>query len=101
MAIAGFTEQELDIHSEQNTLLVKGTKPADSKNSERKFLYQGIADRNFERKFQLSDHVKVVGAFMQDGLLHIDLVREIPEALKPRKIAINGKSLLNDKLSNK
>ncbi|SET55694.1 Hsp20 family protein [Thalassotalea agarivorans] len=95
MAVAGFAEAELDIQSEQNTLVVKGTKGAkDEKAAERTFLHQGIADRSFERKFQLGDHVKVVGAYMENGLLHIDLEREIPEALKPRKIAINGKSLL-------
>jgi len=59
-------------------------------------LHQGIAERNFERKFQLGEHVKVIGAFMENGLLHVDLEREIPEALKARKIAINGKSLLNE-----
>jgi molecular chaperone IbpA len=94
MAIAGFAEQELDIESKQNTLVVTGTKTGNTRNAERKFLHQGIADRNFERKFQLGDHVKVIGAFIEHGLLHIDLEREIPEALKPRKIAINGKSLL-------
>ena len=86
-------------NKEQNTLVVTGTKKANDNKSERKFLYQGIAERNFERKFQLGDHVKVVGAFMKNGLLHIDLEREIPEALKPRKIAINGKSLLEGKTS--
>lgn len=99
MAVAGFAEAELAIHSEQNTLVVAGTKASDTNKSDRKFLHQGIAERNFERKFQLGDHVKVVGAFMENGLLHIDLQREIPEALKPRKIAINGKSLLGDKSS--
>lgn len=94
MAIAGFAEQELDIESKQDTLIVTGTKTGNVSNAERKFLHQGIADRNFERKFQLGDHVKVIGAFIEHGLLHIDLEREIPEALKPRKIAINGKSLL-------
>jgi molecular chaperone IbpA len=94
MAIAGFAEQELDIESKQNTLVVTGTKTGNTSNAERKFLHQGIADRSFERKFQLGDHVKVIGAFIEHGLLHIDLEREIPEALKPRKIAINGKSLL-------
>ena len=97
MAVAGFAEEELDIESRQNTLVVTGTKAAKSEQAERKFLYQGIADRNFERKFQLGDHVKVIGAFIENGLLHIDLEREIPEALKPRKIAINGKSLLTAK----
>ncbi len=95
MAIAGFAEEELEIESKQNTLVVTGTKAGNSNKAERKFLHQGIAERNFERKFQLGDHVKVIGAFMEHGLLHIDLEREIPEALKPRKIAINGKSLLN------
>jgi len=94
MAIAGFAEQELEIESKQNTLVVTGTKAVDKDKTNRKFLHQGIAERNFERKFQLGDHVKVIGAFMENGLLHIDLQREIPEALKPRKIAINGKSLL-------
>ena len=95
MAVAGFSEPELDIESKQNHLIVTGTKTADAADKgQRNFLYQGIAERNFERKFQLGDHVKVIGAFMKNGLLHIDLEREIPEALKPRKIAINGKSLL-------
>ena len=97
MAIAGFAEEDLEIESKQNTLVVTGTKPAIDKSIERKFLHQGIAERNFERKFQLGDHVKVIGAFMENGLLNIDLEREIPEALKPRKIAINGKSLLSAK----
>ena len=96
MAVAGFAETELDIESKQNNLIITGTKAVSDK-GERKFLYQGIAERNFERKFQLGDHVKVIGAFMENGLLHVDLEREIPEALKPRKIAINGKSLLEGK----
>jgi len=94
MAVAGFSEPELDLESKQNHLIVNGTKAANADKGQRNFLYQGIAERNFERKFQLGDHVKVIGAFMENGLLHIDLEREIPEALKPRKIAINGKSLL-------
>ncbi|REL32262.1 Hsp20 family protein [Thalassotalea euphylliae] len=94
MAVAGFAEEELDIESKQNHLIITGTKANAADKAERKFLHQGIAERNFERKFQLGDHVKVVGAFMENGLLHVDLEREIPEALKPRKIAINGKSLL-------
>lgn len=94
MAVAGFVESELDIESKANALTVTGTKVPNDKDASKKFLYQGIAERNFERKFQIADHVKVVSAHMENGLLHIDLVREIPEALKPRKIAINGKSLL-------
>lgn len=100
MAIAGFAEQELDIESKQDTLIVTGTKSASDSNKERKYLHQGIADRNFERKFQLGEHVKVIGAFIEHGLLSIDLEREIPEALKPRKIAINGKSLLQQRNAN-
>ena len=95
MAVAGFAEEELDIESKQNTLVITGTKAvANNEPSQRKFLHQGIAERNFERKFQIGDHVKVIGAFIKDGLLNIDLEREVPEALKSRKIAINGKSLL-------
>jgi molecular chaperone IbpA len=102
MAIAGFSEQDIDIESKDNSLIIIGTKVAKASadtrenNSPRKFLHQGIAERNFERKFQLGEHVKVIGAFMENGLLHVDLEREIPEALKSRKIAINGKSLLSD-----
>ena len=94
MAIAGFVEDELDIESKQNTLIVTGTKAAATDKKERTFLHQGIAERNFERKFQLGDHVKVIGANLENGLLHIELEREIPEALKPRKIAINGKNII-------
>jgi molecular chaperone IbpA len=94
MAVAGFNEDELEIHSEQNTLIVKGVK-AEQK-EERKYLYQGIAERNFERRFQLSDYIKVIGANMENGLLHIELEREIPEALKPRKIAISSNKLLEN-----
>ena len=102
MAVAGFAEQDIDIESKDNSLIIIGTKAnsvsTDNKEQQtmRKFLHQGIAERNFERKFQLGEHVKVVGAFMENGLLHVDLLREIPEALKPRKIAINGKSLLHE-----
>ena len=86
MAVAGFSESELDISSEQNTLVISGKQDPDS---DRKYLYQGIAARNFERKFQLAEHVKVVSASLLNGLLHVELEREIPEALKPRKIAIS------------
>lgn len=100
MAVAGFSEQDIDIESKDNSLIVIGTKSEDANNkttenqTPRRFLHQGIAERNFERKFQLGEHVRIIGAFMKDGLLHIDLQREIPETLKPRKIAINSKSLL-------
>lgn len=103
MAIAGFSQEDVDIEAKDNHLIIIGTKsntvndaaPNTTKTA-RNFLHQGIAERNFERKFQLGEHVKIIGAFMENGLLHIDLEREIPEALKPRKIAINGKSLLKD-----
>lgn len=90
MAVAGFVDAELQIQSERQTLTVKGKKTDDGK--ERNYLHQGIAGRNFERVFQLADHVKVTGATLENGLLNIDLVREIPEAMKPRQIAINGKA---------
>lgn len=86
MAIAGFDLSELAIETEHNTLLVRGQKA--QKTEGRKFLHQGIAERNFERKFQLSDYIRVTGASAEHGLLHIELVREVPEALKPRKISI-------------
>ncbi len=103
MAVAGFSEQDIDIESKDNSLVIVGTKAQIANSTDgnkenkiaRKFLHQGIAERNFERKFQLGEHVKVVGAYMENGLLHVDLQREIPEALKSRKIAINGNSLLS------
>jgi molecular chaperone IbpA len=87
MAVAGFNESELDITSEQNTLLISGSQEADA---ERQYLHHGIAARNFERKFQLAEHVKVVSAELKNGLLHVELKREIPEAMKPRKIVISN-----------
>ena len=90
MAVAGFVESEVQIQSERQTLTVKGKKSEDGK--ERNYLHQGIAGRNFERVFQLADHVKVTGATLENGLLNSDLVREIPEIMKPRQIAINGKA---------
>ncbi|MFV8783082.1 Hsp20 family protein [Microbulbifer sp. SA54] len=97
MAVAGFDEAELDIQLEQNRLTVSGQKPANN-DANRNFLHRGIAARNFERRFQLADHVRVTDAQLVNGLLHIDLVREIPEAMKPRKIEIsNGKLLSADR----
>ncbi|HDX8595489.1 Hsp20 family protein [Aeromonas dhakensis] len=87
MAVAGFTQEELELSFQENLLTVKGNKQADA---ERNYLYQGIAERGFERRFQLADYVRVKGADLKNGLLHIDLVREVPEAMKPRKIEING-----------
>ncbi len=90
MAVAGFEEHELHIETEKNALLVKGVKESKSQDGERSFIHQGIAERNFEHKFQLGDHVKVRGASLNNGLLNIALEREIPEADKPRTIKING-----------
>ena len=87
MAVAGFTQEELELSFQENLLTVKGSKQAET---ERNYLYQGIAERGFERRFQLADYVRVKGADLKNGLLHIDLVREVPEAMKPRKIEING-----------
>lgn len=89
MAVAGFGEQDLDIQSKDNLLTVKGEK-REEKKEDGEVLYRGIAARAFERRFQLADHVEVTGASLKNGLLHIDLVREIPEAMKPRKIAIGS-----------
>lgn len=86
MAVAGFREQELEVQVKDDILTVSGTKKEDDK--ERKYLYRGIANRSFERKFQLADHVRVLDARLKDGLLHIDLAREIPESMKPRRIDI-------------
>lgn len=94
MAVAGFSMPELEITSEGDKLIVKGTK-AEQTNEQRKYLYQGIAERGFERTFQLADYVTVIGADLENGLLNIDLKREIPEMLKPRKIEINHSGLLN------
>ena len=91
MAVAGFVDEEIQIQSEQRTLTVKGKKAAED-GKERNYLHQGIAGRDFERVFQLADHVKVTGASLVNGLLNIDLERELPEAMKPRQIAINGKT---------
>ena len=91
VAVAGFAENELSIEAKENTLTIKGEKQVKQDNSG-EVLYQGIAGRAFERQFQLADYVQVKGASLENGLLHVDLVREIPEAKKPRQIAINGQS---------
>ncbi len=88
MAIAGFREDELDIQLEKQTLTVKGVKPQEDES--KNFLHRGIAARNFERRFQLADHVEVTSAKLEHGLLDIQLVRVIPEAMKPKSIPINS-----------
>ena len=87
MAVAGFSVDEIDITTEQNRLLVTGNRTDESEN-QGEYLYRGIATRSFERRFNLADHVKVDSASLENGLLHIDLEREIPEAMKPRSIEI-------------
>jgi molecular chaperone IbpA len=86
VAVAGFTDEELGVEVKENAVVISARKAADEAN--RKYLHRGIATRAFERRFQLAEHVKVTGATHETGLLHIDLVREVPEALKPRRIEI-------------
>ncbi len=88
IAVAGFGEGDLSIESKENALTVKGEKQSVEGAEKREVLHQGIAARAFERRFQLADYVQVTGASLENGLLHIDLVREIPEAKKPRQIPI-------------
>ena len=92
IAVAGFSEADLSIESKENALTVKGEKQANDNGEKREVLHQGIAARAFERRFQLADYVQVTGASLENGLLHIDLVREIPEAKKPRQIPIGAGS---------
>lgn len=86
MAVAGFSGEELDITTEQNVLKIAGNR--EETDEDGNFLHRGIATRSFERRFNLADYVKVTGATLENGLLHIELEREIPEAMKPRKIEI-------------
>jgi len=88
MAVAGFSSAEIDIEAENDTLKIIGRKQKEDQAVN--FLHRGIAARDFEQRFQLANHIKVVGAQLENGLLSIELVREVPEALKPRKIEING-----------
>ena len=90
MAVAGFGENDLTIEARESTLTVKGEKKAEAEKKDSEFLYRGIGARAFERRFQLADHVEVKGAQLENGLLHVDLVREVPEAMKPRTIAITS-----------
>ena len=90
MAVAGFSEKDLNIEVKENALSVRGEKQEEKTDST--FLHRGIAARSFERRFQLADHVEVTGARLENGLLHIDLKRELPEAMKARTIEISTKS---------
>lgn len=89
MAVAGFSEDEISIEAHRNVLTIKGEK-ADEQTEAAEVLYRGIAARAFERRFQLADHVEVEGAVLKNGLLHIDLKRNIPEEMKPRRIQIGN-----------
>ncbi|MDX7953165.1 Hsp20 family protein [Lichenihabitans sp. Uapishka_5] len=94
VAVAGFAETDLSIETRENTLVIRGAKaPVEGSSGKTEVLYQGIAARAFERRFQLADHVQVTGAHLEHGLLHVALVREIPEAAKPRQIPIGAQGL--------
>ena len=97
LAVAGFSADEIDIEVKENLLTVSGHRGGDV--ADRKYLHRGIATRNFERSYQLADYVRVDSAELKDGLLHIDLVREVPESMKPRRIEIRGgdERLIEDK----
>jgi len=90
LAVAGFGEGDLNIEVNNQTLTVTAKKRETAEDNAKSFLYRGIAERGFERRFQLADHMKVTGAALENGLLHVDLMREVPEALKPRTIAITA-----------
>ena len=89
LAVAGFSEADLNVEVRENSLIISASK---SKEEKKSYLHRGIATRSFDRRFQLADHVHVTGANQSNGMLHIELKREVPEALKPRKIHISGSS---------
>jgi len=101
VAVAGFAQDELNIEVKENTLTIRGEKSQKQDERKGEMLYQGIAARAFERVFQLADFVQVKGASLENGLLHVDLVREIPEAKKPRQIAINAGKVVEAKAEPK
>ena len=96
LAVAGFSEQDLTIEQHENSLHVAGSKAAEK--GDRTYLHRGIANRSFKRRFDLADHVRVTAATHENGMLHIDLVREVPEALKPRRIEIARQAVSDDNL---
>ena len=98
LAVAGFKQSDITINVENGVLTVRGSK---EKSEERNYLHQGIASRGFERKFSLADHVEVTDASLEDGLLNINLVKEIPEAMKPKQIAINEKKTTIEHIASK
>lgn len=90
LAVAGFRPDEIDVTAQQNVLIVSGRKNEESEQRDSDYVYRGIANRSFDRRFALADHIQVRGAGLKDGLLSIELVREIPEAMKPRKIEVGS-----------
>jgi molecular chaperone IbpA len=90
LAVAGFGEDDLNIEVKNQNLTVTAKKRDTAEEKDKTYLYRGIAERGFERRFQLADHMKVTGAALENGLLHVELMREVPEALKPRTIAITS-----------
>ena len=98
LAVAGFKPEEIDITAQQNVLIVSGRKSDESDEKVSDYIYRGIATRSFERRFALADHIQVKGADMKDGLLSIELKREIPEAMKPKKINIGGSAPKHDQI---
>ncbi|GLQ06303.1 Hsp20 family protein [Sneathiella chinensis] len=97
MAVAGFSQDDIEITATQNELKITGQSQQDSDGQPQEYLHKGIAGRSFTQKFELADTIEVVGASMENGLLHIDLLREIPEAHKPRTIKIGSQALLENK----
>ena len=97
MAVAGFGEEELDVTLRENSLIVSGRKEEEKADAER-YLHRGIATRAFERRFELADHIKVTGARLVNGMLGVDLVREVPEAKRPRRVAINAAGAAAEKV---
>ncbi len=90
LAVAGFSDETLEIETHENVLTISGSNTTETANDDVEYLHRGIAERGFERRFQLADHVKVTAAELKNGLLTISLKRDVPEALKPRKIAIEN-----------
>jgi len=101
VAVAGFTDADLSIETKENSLTIRGEKKNNDEERTGDVLYQGIAARTFERSFELADYVKVKGANLENGLLHVDLLREIPEAMKPRTIPITNSSKVLEVQPNK
>lgn len=90
MAVAGFEEQDLSVSTQDNILVIRGSGRKVEESETPVMLHRGIAKRSFDRRFQLADHIRVAAAHLEHGLLHVDLLREVPEALKPREIKINA-----------